>query len=151
METRGQLASIESAIRIKVTSLRVVLGHPSRRGTMPAREGSVKDAARARTRLENDAEREVQRAAGADERTGQLEIGTRVDEEPGVFLPEAETTELVETPADDALILLRQLVGGMWELCCGHVSALTTGYPSSLLAERKAWLRRRCALLPGGR
>ena len=60
--------------------------------------------------LEDDAKREVERAARADERAGQLEVGARVDEEPGVLLAEAELPELVETPADDALILLGQLV-----------------------------------------
>src|SRR5688572_11270502 len=94
--------------------------------------------------LDDDAQREMQRAAGTDERAGQLEVGARVDEEPGVLLAETELSELVETPADHALILLGQLVGGVWVLGCGHVSALTTRYPASLCAERKTWLRGRC-------
>ena len=79
----------------------------------------------------------MQWAAGADERAGQLEVGARVDEEPGVLLAEAELPELIETPADDALILMGQLVRGVWVLGCGHVSALTTRYAVSLFAERK--------------
>jgi hypothetical protein len=59
--------------------------------------------------LENDSEREVQRAARTDERAGQLEVGARVDEEPRVLVAEAEETELFEAPADDALILERSL------------------------------------------
>lgn len=47
----------------------------------------------------------MERAARADERTGQLEVGVRIDEEPGVLIAKAELPELVETPADDALIL----------------------------------------------
>ena len=105
---------------------------------MPPRRRRVKDE------LEDDAEREVERAARADERTGQLEVGARVDKQPGVLLAEAELPELVETPADDALILLGQLVRGVWVLGCGHVSALTTRCPVSLFAERKTWLRVCC-------
>lgn len=56
--------------------------------------------------LDDDTKREVQRAAGADERAGQLEIGSRVDEQPAILVAEAEKAELFETPADDALILL---------------------------------------------
>lgn len=67
---------------------------------MPPRPRCVKDE------LEDDAQREMERAARADERTGQLEVGARVDEEPGVLFAEAELSELVETPADDALILV---------------------------------------------
>lgn len=65
----------------------------------------------------------MERTAGADERAGQLEVGARVDEEPGVLLVEAELPELVETPAGDPLILLGQLVGGVWVLWRGHVSS----------------------------
>ena len=71
--------------------------------------------------LEDDAKREVERAAGADERAGQLEVGARVDEQPTVIRAEAEEAELVETPAGDALILHGQLVDRMcWELGWGH-------------------------------
>ena len=133
-----------SAIRIKVTSLRVVLGLPSGTGTMPAPGGSVKESAQERlkpqTRLEDDAEGEVQRAARADERAGQLEVGARVDEQPAVLVAEAQLAELVETPAGDALILDGQLVRGWWELGCGHVPALTNRYAPSLLAVRKTSL-----------
>ena len=87
---------------------------------MPPRRRRVKDE------LEDDAEREVERTARADERTGQLEVGARVDEEPGVLVAEAELPKLVETPADDALIFLGQLVRGIWVLWRGHVSPLTT-------------------------
>lgn len=73
----------------------------------------------ARNALDDDAEREVQRAAGADERAGQLEIRARLDEEPGLVFVEAEEPELVIAPAGDALIFGGQLVGG-WELGCGH-------------------------------
>ena len=59
---------------------------------MPARRQHVKDE------LEDDAKREVKRAAGADERAGQLEVGARVDEQPGVLLAEAELLVLVEPP-----------------------------------------------------
>ena len=105
---------------------------------MPPRRRRVKDE------LEDDAKREVERTARPDERTGQLEVGARVHEEPGVLLFEAELPELVETPADDALILMGQLVRGVWMLGCGHVSALTTRYPMSLCVERKTWLRGCC-------
>ena len=47
----------------------------------------------------------MERAARADERARQLEVGARVDEQPAVLVPEAEKPELVEAPADDALIL----------------------------------------------
>jgi len=144
-----------SAIRIKVTSLRVVLGLPSGTGTMPAPGGSVKKSAqerlKPRTRLDDDAQREVQRAARADERAGQLEVCPRVDEQPAVLVAEAEKPELVETPAGDALILGGQLVRERWELGCGHVPALTNTYARSLLAVRKTSLRRRCARLAEGR
>jgi len=135
---------------------------PSRRAGTPQRERApcqlpegvsrnpLKNGS-SRARLEDDAQREVQRAARADERAGQLEIGPRVDEQPAVLGAEAEKPELVETPAGDALVFGGQLVREWWELCCGHVPAVTTGCPRSLLAERKSWLRRRCARLAGGR
>ena len=122
---------------------------------MPAPGGSVKKSAqerlKPRPRLDDDAQGEVQRAARADERAGQLEVCPRVDEQPAVLVAEAEKPELFETPADDALILDGQLVRGWWELGCGHVPALTNTYASSLLADRKTSLRRRCALVVGGR
>ena len=62
----------------------------------------------------------MQRAARADERARQLEVGTRVDEEPRVLVAEAERPELVVAPADDALILGGQLVRRVRELGCGH-------------------------------
>jgi len=52
----------------------------------------------------------MQRASSGDERAGELEVGTRVDEEPGVLLAEAEDPELVETPRQDALILEGELL-----------------------------------------
>ena len=51
----------------------------------------------------DDAQREVQRTAGADQRAGQLEIRTGLDEQPAVLLAEAEEPELVVPPAHDAL------------------------------------------------
>ena len=105
---------------------------------MPLRRRRVKDE------LEGDAKREMKRAARAHERPSQLEVGAGVDEKPRVLLTEAELPELVETPADDALILVGQLVRGVWVLGCGHVPALTTRYPVSLFAERKTWLRGCC-------
>ena len=106
---------------------------------------SVQERLKPRTRLEDDAQREMQRAARTDERAGQLEIGSRVDEQPAILLAEAEKPELVVAPAGDALILGGQLAREWWELCCGHVPALTTGCPWSLLAERKSSLRPCCA------
>ena len=143
-KSRGQLASIVSAIRIKVTSLRVVLGFPSGSGH---HDSSRRECQEIRSRalqaatLEGDAEREVERAARADERARELEVGTRVDEEPRVLFAKPQLAELVEAPADHALILEGDLVCWGWVLGCGHVPALTTGCLASLLAERKAWLR----------
>jgi hypothetical protein len=89
---------------------------------MPAPGGSVKKSAqerlKPRTRLDDDAQGQVQRAACADERAGQLEVCARVDEQPAVLVAEAEKPELVETPAGDALILGGQLVREWWELGC---------------------------------
>ena len=53
----------------------------------------------------------MKRAACADQRPRELEVGVRVDEEPRVLRAEPEESELVETPAGDALILEGQLVG----------------------------------------
>ena len=55
--------------------------------------------------LDDDAERQMQRAPGADERARQLEIRARVDEHPGVLVTEPEEPELLEAPAHDALVL----------------------------------------------
>ena len=90
-----------------VTSLRSA-GRPGESGHHATAPRRVK-----RRSLEDDAKREVQRAARADERAGQLEVGARVDEQPAVLVSEAEQPELVETPADDALILTGQLVRGV--------------------------------------
>ena len=62
----------------------------------------------------------MERTAGSDERSRQLEIRTRVDEQPALLVAEAERAELVVAPAQDALILGGQLVGGARELGCGH-------------------------------
>ena len=47
----------------------------------------------------------MERAAGADKRSRKLQVCTGVDEEPRVLVAEAEKPELLEPPADDALIL----------------------------------------------
>jgi hypothetical protein len=70
--------------------------------------------------LEDDAEREVERAARADERARELQVGCGVDEEPRVLGVEAEEPELVEAPAHDLLILERSLEGLRWVLCRRH-------------------------------
>jgi hypothetical protein len=54
--------------------------------------------------LDDDAQSEVERATSSDERSSQLEVGSRVDEHPGVFIRVSELTELFEAPADNALI-----------------------------------------------
>jgi hypothetical protein len=86
----------------------------------------------------------MKRAASADERARQLEIGTRVDEHPCILLAESEESELVEPPADDALVLEGRLESLRWVLRRRHVLAETNGTGASLLAERKAWLRTGC-------
>jgi hypothetical protein len=68
---------------------------------MPAHRRGVKNG----VALDDDAQRQVQRASGTDERARQLEIGTRVHEHPRVLVTEAEESELLEAPAHDALIL----------------------------------------------
>ena len=70
--------------------------------------------------LEDDAEREVERAARADERARELQVGSGVDEEPRVLGVEPEEHELVEAPAHDALILERSLEGLRWVFRCRH-------------------------------
>ena len=62
--------------------------------------------------LENDAESQMQRTPGRDERAGELEVGARVHEEPCLLLAEAEEPELVEAPGHDTLILEGELLGG---------------------------------------
>jgi hypothetical protein len=88
---------------------------------MPATAGRVNP----RMVLENDAKREMERAAGPDERPRELQVCTRVDEEPCVLVAEAEEPELLEAPADDALILERELDRLGWVLR-RHVPAETT-------------------------
>ena len=68
----------------------------------------------------------MERAVCAHERAGQLEIGARVDEQPGLFVAEAEASELVEAPGGDALILGGQLERGRWLVGGGHVLARTS-------------------------
>jgi hypothetical protein len=68
---------------------------------MTAPRGGVKNG----VALDGDAQRQVQRTPGADERARQLEIGARVDEHPGVLVTEPEAPELLEAPTHDALIL----------------------------------------------
>ena len=83
---------------------------------MTTPSGSVKE----RRALDDDPEREMERAPRTDERARQLEVRARVDEHPGVLVTEAEESELVEAPADHALILERELVGGWWVLGRRH-------------------------------
>jgi hypothetical protein len=68
---------------------------------MTAPRGGVKNG----VVLDGDAQRQVQRTPGTDERARQLEIGARVDEHPCVLVSEAEEPELLEAPTHDALIL----------------------------------------------
>jgi hypothetical protein len=121
---------------------------------MPAPAGSVKEAAQGRLKkapaLEDDPEREVQRATRADERARELQVGAGVDEEPRVLVAEPEPTKLVEAPAHDALILERSLEGLRWVLRRRHTS-FNEQTRSELLAERKAWLRTGCARLRADR
>ena len=97
---------------------------PAEAATMTAPSGSVKESAQVRLNAgalsDDDAEREVERAARTDERAGQLQVRTRLDEEPAVRLAEAEHPKLVVPPADDPLVFGGELVG--WrELGCGHI------------------------------
>jgi hypothetical protein len=68
---------------------------------MTAPRGGVKNG----VVLDGDAQRQVQRTPGTDERARQLEIGARVDEHPRVLVTEPEEPELLEAPTHDALIL----------------------------------------------
>ena len=99
-EARGQLA-IERRIRIDDL--------PSRRAGVPRQGAATMTAPRGRVKngvaLDDDAQREVQRASGTDERARQLEVGARVDEHPGVLVTEPEAPELLEAPTHDALVL----------------------------------------------
>jgi hypothetical protein len=96
---------------------------------MTAPDGSVKKSAQGRLKppavLDDDAKRQMVRAARSDERARQLEIGTRVDKHPCVLVAEPEEPELLEPPAHDALILERGLIGLRWVLrrrhtCCNE-------------------------------
>ena len=69
----------------------------------------------------------MERATGPDQRSGELQVRARVDEEPRVLVAEPEKPELLEAPADDALILERQLEGLWWVFRRRHVQAETTG------------------------
>ena len=96
---------------------------PAEAATMTAPNGSVKESAKVRLNAgawsDDDAEREVERAAGADERAGQLQVCAGLDEDPALLLAETEHPELVVPPADDPLIFGGELLG--WrELGCGH-------------------------------
>jgi hypothetical protein len=99
---------------------------------MTAPEGSVKKSAqdllKQRAALHDDAERQVMRTAGSDQRAGQLEIRSRVDEHPCVLVTEPEEPELLEPPAHDALILEGGSIGLRWVLrrrhtCCNERNA----------------------------
>jgi hypothetical protein len=90
---------------------------------MTAPERSVKKVAQDRLKAgawsDDDAEREVQRATGPDERAGQLQVRAGLDEEPALLFAEAEEPELVVAPTGDPLVFGGELVG--WrELGCGH-------------------------------
>jgi len=99
-EARGQLA-IERRIRIGDL--------PSRRAGIPRQGAATMTAPRGGVKngvvLDGDAQRQVQRTPGTDERARQLEIGARVDEHPRVLVTEPEEPELLEAPTHDALIL----------------------------------------------
>ena len=116
--------STMSAIRISdLPSSSCRESFPAEAATMTAPERSVKKVAQDRLEAgagsDDDAEREVQRAAGADERAGQLQVRARLDEEPALLLTEAEEPELVVAPTGDPLVFGGELVG--WrELGCGH-------------------------------
>jgi len=114
-EARGQLA-IERRIRIgDLPSHRA--GIP-RQGaaTMPAAPWGVKKG----VALDDDPQREMQRASGTHERARQLKVGARVDEHPRVLVTEPEEPELLEAPAHDALILERELECSWWVFCGRH-------------------------------
>ena len=84
-----------------MTSLHVVPGSPAGRG----HDASYPPRCQHRVALDDDAQREMQRTASADDRARQLEVGPRVDEHPRVLVTESEETELLEAPTHDALIL----------------------------------------------
>ena len=113
-----------SAIRISdLPSASYRGSSPARAATITAPGGSVKELAQDRlnagVRSDDDAEREVERAAGADEGAGQLQVCAGLDEDPALLLAETEHPELVVPPADDPLIFGGELLG--WrELGCGH-------------------------------
>jgi len=97
---------------------------PSYRAGIPGGRGhdasSAGDLSRTASALDDDAQREMQRAPCTDERPRQLQVGARVDEHPRVLVTEPEAPELLETPRHHALILERELVGGWWELSWRH-------------------------------
>ena len=102
-----------------VTSLRTSRTSPGEQAvTLPAPGRRVNHGGR--KGLDDDAEREVKRAARADERARELQVGSGVDEDPRVLGFEAEEPELVEAPTDDALILERSLEGLRWVFRCRH-------------------------------
>ena len=99
---------------------------PAEAATMTAREESVKkvaqDRLKAGPRSDDDAQREVEGAAGADERASQLQVRARLDEGPALLFVEAEEPELVVTPTGHPLVLGGKLVG--WrKLGSGHTSS----------------------------
>jgi len=97
---------------------------PSYRAGIPGGRGhdasSAGDLSRTASALDDDAQREMQRAPCTDERPRQLQVRSRVDEHPRVLVTEPEAPKLLETPRHHALILERELVGGWWELSWRH-------------------------------
>jgi hypothetical protein len=93
-----------------MTSLRVVAGTPRRRGHDDSSHEECQERLPVVGALDDDAQREMERAAGADQRARELEVGFRVHEHPRVLVGEPEEPELLEPPARDALILEGQLV-----------------------------------------
>src|SRR5215510_10020850 len=105
-----------------MTSLRVGLGSPAGTVDDDRPTGCCQEIGRC---LDGDSEREMERAARPDERSRQLEVGAGVDEHPCVLVAEAEKTELLEPPADDPLVLDRQVIGLWWmfrrrHTCCNE-------------------------------
>ena len=80
---------------------------------MPAAPWGVKKG----VALDDDPQREMQRASGTHERARQLKVGARVDEHPRVLVTEPEEPELLEAPAHDALVLERELECSWWVFC----------------------------------
>jgi hypothetical protein len=103
-----------------MTSLHVVAGRPRRRGHDDSSPSGCQETT-ARRALDDDAQREIERAASADQGSRELEIGSRVHEHPRVLVGEPEEPELLEPPAHDALILEGQLVR-WWVFRRRHIS-----------------------------